>query len=155
MCHKRITYVSRECSYLTNLAIRLCHLGKVIVFLLFHIPQQNCVRSVDASMRMTSVPDLEVRCVVASCVSPHATHINLQVSCSSDCTVLIWVNIYKRTNVMQLGSMFICQCNIALHVSDAFCVHLQEHLETVEAASGEWHAARNKANINRSIYRLY
>ena len=47
------------------------------------------------------------------------------------------VNIYKRTNVMQLGSMFICNCNIALHVSDAFCVHLQEHLEIVEAASGE------------------
>ena len=47
------------------------------------------------------------------------------------------VNIYKRTNVIQLGSMFICNCNIALHVSDAFCVHLQEHLETVEAASGE------------------
>ena len=41
---------------------------------------------------------------------------------------------------MQLGSMFICNCNIALHVSDAFCVHLQEHLEIVEAASGEWHA---------------
>ena len=45
----------------------------------------------------------------------------------------------KRTNVMQLGSMFICNCNIALHVSDAFCVHLQAHLEIVEAASGEWH----------------
>ena len=29
--------------------------------------------------------------------------------------------------------MFICNCNIAVHVSDAFCVHLQEHLETVEA----------------------
>ena len=26
---------------------------------------------------------------------------------------------------------------IALHVSDAFCFHLQEHLETVVAASGE------------------
>ena len=36
---------------------------------------------------------------------------------------------------MHLGSMFICNCNIALHVSDAFCVHLQEHLETVVAAS--------------------
>ena len=24
---------------------------------------------------------------------------------------------------MQLGSMFISNCNIALHVSDAFCVH--------------------------------
>ena len=35
---------------------------------------------------------------------------------------------------MQLGSMFICNCNIALHVSDAFCVYLQEHLETVETA---------------------
>ena len=43
----------------------------------------------------------------------------------------------KRTNVMQLGSMFICNANITLHVSDAFCVHLQEHLETVVAASGE------------------
>ena len=39
--------------------------------------------------------------------------------------------------MMQLGSMFICNCNIGLHVSDAFCVHLQEHLETAEAASGE------------------
>ena len=38
---------------------------------------------------------------------------------------------------MQLGSMFIYNCNIVLHVSDAFCVHLQEHLEPVEAASGE------------------
>jgi len=38
---------------------------------------------------------------------------------------------------MQLGSMFIWNCNIALHVSDAFCVHLQEHLETVVAASVE------------------
>ena len=38
---------------------------------------------------------------------------------------------------MQLGSMFICNCNISLHVSDDFCVHLQEHLERVEAASGE------------------
>ena len=34
---------------------------------------------------------------------------------------------------MQLGSMFICNCNIALHVSDVLCVHLQEHLETAEA----------------------
>ena len=32
---------------------------------------------------------------------------------------------------MQLGSMFITNCNNALHVSDAFCVHPQEHLETV------------------------
>ena len=38
---------------------------------------------------------------------------------------------------MQLGSMFISNCNIAVYVSDAFCVHLQEHLENVVAASGE------------------
>ena len=37
---------------------------------------------------------------------------------------------------MQLGSMFISDCNYALHVSDAFCVHPREHLETVVAASG-------------------
>ena len=37
---------------------------------------------------------------------------------------------------MQLGSMFISNCNNALHVSDALCVHPLEHLETVVAASG-------------------
>ena len=37
---------------------------------------------------------------------------------------------------MQLGSMFISNRNDAVHVSDAFCVHPQEHLETVVAASG-------------------
>ena len=37
---------------------------------------------------------------------------------------------------MQLGSMFISNCNNALHVSDAFCVNRQEHLEIVVAASG-------------------
>ena len=36
---------------------------------------------------------------------------------------------------MQLGSMFISNCNNALHVSDASCVYPQEHLETVVAAS--------------------
>ena len=56
---------------------------------------------------------------------------------------------------MQLGSMFISNCNNALHVSDAFCVHPQEHLKTVVAASGVWHAARYKANINSCIYRVY
>ena len=40
----------------------------------------------------------------------------------------------QRNNVMQLGSMFISNCNNALHVSDAFCVHPQEHLETVVAS---------------------
>ena len=43
---------------------------------------------------------------------------------------------------MQLGSMFISNCNNTLHVSDAFCVHPQEHLKTVITASGVWHAAR-------------
>ena len=37
---------------------------------------------------------------------------------------------------MQLGSMFISNCNNILHVSDAFYVNPQEHLETVVAASG-------------------
>ena len=40
---------------------------------------------------------------------------------------------------MQLGSMFISNSNNALRVSDAFCFHPQEHLETVVAASGVWH----------------
>ena len=39
---------------------------------------------------------------------------------------------------MQLGSMFISNCNITLHVLDAFCVHPQEYLKTVVAASGVW-----------------
>jgi len=40
---------------------------------------------------------------------------------------------------MQLGSMFISNCNIALHVSDDFCIHPQELLKTVVAASGVRH----------------
>ena len=37
-------------------------------------------------------------------------------------------NVYiKKTNLMQSSSMFIGNCKIALHVSVAFCVHLQEH----------------------------
>jgi hypothetical protein len=36
---------------------------------------------------------------------------------------------------MQLGSMFISNCNNSLHVSDAICVHPQEHLKTVVTAS--------------------
>ena len=35
---------------------------------------------------------------------------------------------------MQLGSMLISKCNNTLHVSDAFCVHPQEHLKTVVTA---------------------
>ena len=53
-------------------------------------------------------------------------------------SILTMSYIYvKRTNVEQLGSMFICNFNIAVHVSDALCVHPHEHLETVVAASGE------------------
>ena len=36
----------------------------------------------------------------------------------------------------QLGSMLISNCSNAVHVSGAFCVHPQEHLETAVAASG-------------------
>ena len=38
--------------------------------------------------------------------------------------------------MLQLGSIIISDCNNALHVSDAFCVHPQEHLKTVVTASG-------------------
>jgi hypothetical protein len=31
---------------------------------------------------------------------------------------------------MQLGSMFISNCNNTLHVSDAICVHPQEYFRT-------------------------
>ena len=37
---------------------------------------------------------------------------------------------------MQLGSMFISNCNITLHVSEDFCLHPQEYLKIVVAASG-------------------
>jgi hypothetical protein len=37
---------------------------------------------------------------------------------------------------MQLGSMFISNCNNTLHVSDAICFHPQEHLKIVVRASG-------------------
>ena len=37
---------------------------------------------------------------------------------------------------MQLGSMFISNRNITLRISEAFCVHPQEHLKTVVAAAG-------------------
>ena len=35
---------------------------------------------------------------------------------------------------MQLGSMFISNCNNTLHVSDAFCVRPLEHLKSVVTA---------------------
>jgi hypothetical protein len=37
---------------------------------------------------------------------------------------------------MQLGSVFISNCNNTLHVSDAICVHPQEHLKTVVTVDG-------------------
>jgi len=37
-------------------------LGKVVFFSLIYKHQQDCVRSVDVSTNMTSIPDLEVRC---------------------------------------------------------------------------------------------
>ena len=37
---------------------------------------------------------------------------------------------------MQLVSMFISDCNNTIHVSEAFCVHTQEHLKIVVTASG-------------------
>ena len=37
---------------------------------------------------------------------------------------------------MQLGSMFISNCNNTLRVSEAICIHPQEHLKTVATAFG-------------------
>ena len=45
----------------------------------------------------------------------------------------VWVSVHhtliyiKKTNLMQSSSMFIGNCKIAVHVSVAFCVHLQEN----------------------------
>jgi hypothetical protein len=65
---------------------------------------------------------------------------------------------------MQLGSMFINNCNNALHVSDAICVHLQEHLKTVVTGSGvrhemgrsiQWERPRSMASaLSHIVYRL-
>jgi len=47
----------------------------------------------------------------------------------------VWVSVHhtliyiKKTNLMQSSSMFIGNCKTAVHVSVAFCVHLQEHYE--------------------------
>ena len=51
------------------------------------------------------------------------------------CLIYVYIYVY-RTNLMQLGSMFISNCNNNLHVSDFFCIHPQEHLKTVVTASG-------------------
>jgi hypothetical protein len=40
---------------------------------------------------------------------------------------------------MKLGIMFIGNCNNTLHISEAICVHPQEHLKTVVTASGVCH----------------
>ena len=60
------------------------------------------------------------------------------------CLCFDWLHYFlkiyiQRTNVMQLGRMFISNCNNTLHVWEDFCVHPQEHLETVVTASGVWH----------------
>jgi hypothetical protein len=52
---------------------------------------------------------------------------------------VIYTNNTSRNYVMQLGSMFISNCNNTLHVSDAICVHPQEYLKTVVTVSGVWH----------------
>ena len=76
---------------------------------------------------------LTLNLLTTTIVAPPSNASKWQMGFNSAFKGLIYI---KRTNVMQLGSMFISNCNIALHVSDAFCVHLQEHLETVVAASG-------------------
>ena len=45
--------------------------------------------------------------------------------------------------------MFISNCNNALHVSDAFCFHPQEHLETVVAASGVCHTPEAGTTVSK------
>jgi hypothetical protein len=60
----------------------------------------------------------------------------------------------KGTKAMQLGSMFISNCNITLHVSDAFCVHPQEYLKTVVAASGVWPSAES-TDLGRPYWILH
>jgi hypothetical protein len=37
---------------------------------------------------------------------------------------------------MRFGNMFISNCNNTVHVSEAICVHPQEHLKSVVTASG-------------------
>ena len=48
---------------------------------------------------------------------------------------------------MQLGSMFISNCNNTLHVSYAFCVHPREHLKIVVTAF----ALRKPSTLNALI----
>jgi hypothetical protein len=42
-------------------------------------------------------------------------------------------------HILHVSSIRVNNCNNALHVSDAICVHLQEHLKTVVTASGVRH----------------
>ena len=47
------------------------------------------------------------------------------------------ISLYYTKNQQDatLAVLFISNCNNTLHVSDAFCVHPQEHLKTVVTAS--------------------
>jgi hypothetical protein len=55
---------------------------------------------------------------------------------------------------MQIGSMFISNCNNTLYVSDAILRPSSGALKTVVADSGVWHAARYKANAGILLYLL-
>ena len=55
-------------------------------------------------------------------------YVNIYIYMSIYIYIYIYVSIcIKKTNLMQSSSMFIGNCKIALHVSVAFCVHLQKH----------------------------
>jgi hypothetical protein len=76
-------------------------------------------------------------------------------NCDSSClcsSVSSFVTIFAHTFLVSKSSVKIfltSNCNITLHVSDAFCVHPQEYLKTVVAASGVCHVASYKTNINK------
>ena len=52
---------------------------------------------------------------------------------------------------MQLGSMFISNYNNTLRVSDAFCVHPQEHLKTVVTAYTQYELVRKPSTLDALI----
>ena len=93
MCHKWDTYVSWECSYVTNLCYSSVPLGKVIISFHYFIYLSKTVSEVwmphenDFCTRPWSQVLSSIMC------PPRATHINLQVSCSSDCSVFIRVKL--------------------------------------------------------------
>ena len=53
---------------------------------------------------------------------------------------------------MQLGSMFLSNCNNTLHVSDAICVHPQEHLD---ALIGYFTPSVSSINVHTHCISLY